>query len=167
MSANRLRNLSAIYLAALYGVVGLTGQSIHYFVTDGWSFWTTQGELDTGGYYHVHAPDFHGHYHRHANDADHSHRSGKGHSHSHIVATKPAGESILGVEFTSSDYSHQPHSCPALALVSTLKLSQAGGCLASLILDSVVAPTCEVRCIRAFEFALAHCPRGPPACSIA
>jgi hypothetical protein len=161
MSAHRLRNLATVYLAVLYGVVGLTGESIHYLVTDGWSFWTAPADPYASGYYHVHAPDYHGHFHRHADHQGHSHRGG--HSHSHTVTSPSNGKTILGVEVTSSDSNHEPHSCPALGLVSTLKLSQAGGCLASLILDSVISAPCEVRCIPAFELALRPCPRGPPA----
>ena len=42
MSAKRLQRLATIFLAALYGVAGVTGESLHYLATDIGSLWANQ-----------------------------------------------------------------------------------------------------------------------------
>ncbi len=112
MSGRRLHSLTAVLLAVLYGAVGFTGDSIHYLVSDVSSLWATQP--GAGGYFHIHAPDFHGHYHRHIHHGAHSH---------HHVMHRTDDATDLGVELTCPSWTHEPHACPALALVSTLKMS--------------------------------------------
>lgn len=159
MSATRLHNLTAICFATLYGVVGLTGQSIHYLATDASVLWAHSAHDESGGYYHVHAPDFHGHYHRHTHHGSHSHAA--------LAVNTEDGKAEQGVSVNSPGNTHQQHACPALALVSTLKLSHSGTTFVSLILDSVIAPFSEVDHISAFEVTLCHSPRGPPLGSLA
>jgi hypothetical protein len=154
-----LHRLVAICLGALYGAVGFTGGSIHYLATDAWGIWSHLRQADSGGYYHVHAPDFHGHYHRHVHHGSHSH---DGHPHTAVAIRNDACRSTQGGIHKPSADSHESHSCPLLSLVSTLKLSHAHGCIATIILESIVAPSGEACFIPTFERALAQCPRGPP-----
>jgi hypothetical protein len=150
MSAKRLHSLTAVYLAVLYGVVGVAGESLHYLATDGWGLWSAE----TGGYYHVHAPDFHGHYHRHAHHRDHSHAK--------AITSKVAGKSELSIVLTASQDTHRPHACPALVLVSTLKLSQMGSFFTPFEFDTVVERVRETNRIVELVSTLCLCPRGPP-----
>jgi hypothetical protein len=164
MPRTRLHKLAAVYLAALYGAVGVSGESIHYLATDAWGILTHLRQAGTGGYYHVHAPDFHGHYHRHDHAGSHSHGD---HSHAAIVVQDKGSESTHGDVHEPSSDPHESHSCPLLSLVYTLKLSHSHDCTATIILDSIVASIGEVSFVPAFERALSKCPRGPPADRIA
>lgn len=162
MSVKRLRCLTAVFLAALYGVVGSTGDSLHYLITDGWSLWTSASSAVSGRYcYHVHAPDYHGHFHRYPHDGKHSH-----HAHSHddraSHARHVADNGNVTTAISSPAITHEPHACPALTLVSTLKLSQIACGLSLFFLDAVNAPSSELRCIAAIEVARTLGPRGPP-----
>jgi hypothetical protein len=161
MSANRLRTVTALALAALYGAVGITGESIHYLATDAWGVWANLRKVDAGGYYHVHAPDFHGHFHRHSHDGHHSHG---GHSHDHAVASHSHESESLEAAFREAGAeTHHEHACPMLSLVSTLKLSHSSGCIATIILDAINAPVAELNRRVAFEPLRILCARGPPA----
>src|SRR5262245_32648044 len=160
MSARRLHNLTAVCLAVLYGTVGLTGDSIHYLAAYGWRGIVARSHDDTTVYYHVHGPDFHGHYHRHV----HRH-------HQQAIArttnSDKVGKSLLGVVFKTSKSRHKPHACPALALVSVLKLIHASHRCPRINFDSVVSPVREVTHIAAFEVTLPLYARGPPAVNFA
>jgi hypothetical protein len=158
MSATGLHKLTAVFFAALYGVVGLTGDSLHYLISDPSVLWSSAKNEESEGYYHVHAPDYHGHYHRHTHHGHHSHSVTTSH---HGDRSKHAGL----VE--TSRGTHHEHACPLLALVSTLKVGHGGCCPASIILDRLVAPIWEAEFIPAFEAALNSCPRGPPASTLA
>jgi hypothetical protein len=159
MSVTRLHRLTAVYLAVLYGAVGFTGQSLHYLATDVSVLWSSLGHQETGGYYHVHAPDFHGHYHRHSHH-EHSHAQHQHHSHAPDVACD--GEESQHAVVDSLGSSHQEHACPLLALVSTLKLGHGASAVSSIIFDLSVAPTWEAEFIQAIDVTLNLGPRGPP-----
>ena len=94
MSATRLHTLTTIYLAALYGVVGLTGESLHILATDWKAIWSTTSSTETEGYYHAHFPDNHVHFHRHAN-----------HGHSHAINQTRHGKSQLAITIGAIDAS--------------------------------------------------------------
>jgi hypothetical protein len=158
MSATRLHKLTAVFFAVLYGVVGFTGETLHYLATDPALLWSGS---QSGVYYHTHGPDYHGHFHRHTHDGHHHH------SHVASVAERRAAQSPDEISLTSAESSHQPHACPLLTLVSTLKLSQAGCVPAAIILDALVAPSHEYEAVRAHKLALEAYPRGPPGRSFA
>ena len=159
MSATRLHRPTAILLAVLYGVVGLAGESLHYLLTDPALVWSSMPSGESGGYYHTHAPDYHGHFHRHEHHAHHEH-----HSHVAVRNTRqPTDEPAL----TSDLSTHEPHACPLLAVVSTLKLGHAGCCTAATIDDSLITPTFERGTARALAMALHPSARGPPGRSLA
>jgi hypothetical protein len=153
MSATRLHSLTAVFLAALYGVVGFTGESLHYLVTSPTTFWSNSRSSETV-YYHVHAPDYHGHFHRHAHHG--------GHSHAAIDVTHDSRQARQGVAITSSDWDHEPHACPILTIVASIKLGHAACCPAPIILDSAGTPSCERALFPAFEIASSLFARGPP-----
>ena len=73
MSTMRMHRLTAIYLVVLYGVVGITGESLHYLVVNPTAIWSSPPSGEVVVYYHTHGPDYHGHFHRHVHTADHSH----------------------------------------------------------------------------------------------
>ena len=159
MSAPRLRSLTAIYLAVLYGVVGLTGESLHYLVADVNRLWSNSENDETDGYYHVHGPDYHGHFHRHAR---HSH-----HARDTIAAAHKNGRSNTGPSVSVQGPTHQPHACPILSLVTTLKLLQAFGCTPSITLDSIITRSNEPRLMLVRGVVLNSYARGPPERSLA
>jgi hypothetical protein len=151
MSATRLHRLSAIGLTALYGVVGLTGESLHYLVTDPTVLWSQVRAEETVVYYHSHGPGDHGHFHRHSKSD----------------CEPPTGKPDTAVAFTSQQSIHQSHECPILTVVSTLKLGHASSCATPIILDAFVTPSCEGGVIAAFDVPLSLGARGPPSGPIA
>jgi hypothetical protein len=152
MSAIRLHKLATIYLVALYGVVGVSGESLHYLATNATEFWSQpQSEAgETVVYYHVHGPDYHGHFHRHT------------HKHDHSDATKAVHQKSRHAAIDSQRTAHQPHGCPILTIVSTLKLGHSVCGPTSVILDSLVTPNWESNVVNAFEMAGSFYARGPP-----
>jgi hypothetical protein len=160
MSATRLHKLTAVFFAVLYGVVGFTGETLHYLATDPALLWSASQSADSGVYYHTHGPDYHGHFHRHTHDGHH-------HSHAASVAERRAAHSPDGISLTSAESGHRPHACPLLTLVSTLKLSQAGFAPAAMILDALIAPSHQSDDARSHVVAIEAYPRGPPAHSCA
>jgi hypothetical protein len=157
MSATRLHKLTAVSFAVLYGVVGFTGETLHYLLTDPALLWSGSQSAESGVYYHTHGPDYHGHFHRHTHDGHHHH------SHAAGVAERRAAQSPDEVSLTTAESGHQPHACPLVTLVSTLKLSQAGCAPAAIMLDALIAPSHERDDVWAHEVALDAYPRGPPA----
>jgi hypothetical protein len=154
MSIARLHSLTTIYLAALYCVVGLTGESLHYLITDPGVFWASSESAQTVVYYHTHGPDYHGHFHRHTHHEHHSHITNLA-SHGARHAEKSAAVSTYQIV-------HQPHACPLLALVSTLKLGSAAGVAANINPDSLITRPCEIGVFFALDSALYSFVRGPP-----
>jgi hypothetical protein len=132
----------------MYGMVGVSGESLHYLATNPAGFLTDSQAVDTVVYYHVHGPDYHGHFHRHAH-------------HVHRVQQVPRTP-FHGPALTSDSPIHKPHACPLLSLVSTLKLSCASWCTASVILDTVVTSYCEGEFIDSRAFVRNSYARGPP-----
>lgn len=161
MLGTRPHRLATIYLALLYGVVGLTGESLQYLSTDVSGFWSTSASDadEVVVYYHVHAPDFQGHFHRHI---VHRHHSGT----TKVVRDKARqGEHDAAIE--SEGTAHQLHACPILAVVSTLKLGHAGCCTNSIILESLITPSWESGVTSALKVARYSYVRGPPNVSFA
>jgi hypothetical protein len=154
MPSNRLQRLTAIYLVVLYGVVGLTGGSLHYLVADLTDAWSTSDSVEVVTYYHVHAPDYHGHFHRHSN---HVH-----HASAEIARNKPAHRSQRSAAATPERPIHQPHACPLLSLVSALKLVYASGCTPPIFLDLVGTQPLHADSLVATEVVADSLARGPP-----
>jgi hypothetical protein len=154
-----MHKLTAVSFAVIYGVVGFTGESLHYLLTDPASIWSGAGGVEPAGYYHVHAPDYHGHFHRHDHKGSHSHVDG--------VAANDSGQPTDELAFKSEAFTHEHHPCPLLALVSTLKLGHGASCVASIILDALVAPYDEFGGVCAIHVAPCCCARGPPGHSLA
>ena len=173
----RLTNFTTYLLIAVYAVVGVTGDSLHYLLPDaGLVFVGTdeseeqQGEPAQTSFAHYHAPDFHWHAHSH------------GHSHSHakpnaaarpstevkaeLAQAKPRSRKSKDTEqdaIQAIGLIHQDHACPWLSLVAEIELGleRAAACfqLPQLQTDlSVVASTRDD--FACFSRAL---PRGPPA----
>jgi hypothetical protein len=171
MSARRLHILTAVSLVALYGAIGATGTSLHYLLDSSWSFIGGISD-DAGGYYHVHAPDYHGHYHRHSHGHSHSHSHVGSHSHSHahshgdVQQARPAAR-LDTISLTTGENTHPEHACPLLTLVSTLKLSQLTYSDSSAHHEPIIATIRDSTCIAAFALTLNLCPRGPPAATLA
>jgi hypothetical protein len=164
MSVTRLYSLTAVSLAALYGVLGFAGESLHYLATDVGNLWCSP-TVESGGYYHVHSPDYHGHFHRSSDHVGHSHHAGRFHTR---VVVKPEREKkYRTVSFTTSQDAHPEHACPILTLVSTLKLSHVACCDALVGAELIVAVRRDIECVSAFTVTLNQRPRGPPARDIA
>jgi hypothetical protein len=157
MSATRLHKLTAVTFAVLYGVVGVTGEGLHYLLTDPALLWSGSQSAESVVYYHTHGPDYHGHFHRHTHDGHHR----------HVAHDDDGGRPTDEIAITDERLSHEPHACPALVLVSTLKLAHGGCCLAEIILDSFVSATFHSSALRACEVARSFYPRGPPGHSCA
>ena len=153
MFAKRLQRLATFFLAALYGVAGVTGESLHYLATDIGSFWATSESSDSEVYYHVHAPDFHGHFHRHTRHGHHVHHK--------TVAARNNGRSAVP-SLNLPGPKHPPHACPLLSLVATLKLIQVCGCTPTITLDSFIARSYEPRVALVPGALLTSYARGPP-----
>jgi hypothetical protein len=154
MSATRLHKLTAVSFAVLYGVVGFTGETLHYLLTDPALLWSGSQSAESVVYYHTHGPDYHGHFHRHSHDGHHHH--------SHAAGVAEADRSSDAIRITSEGSSHEPHACPLLVLVSTLKLGQGSICSSALILESLIAPSRECDVVRAYDVASSSSARGPP-----
>ena len=112
--SNITKKSTAILLAALYGLVGLTGESLHYLSEDvGLAFRQLQ-IADSGGYFHSHQPDNHVHFHHHHGEEETAKVNGYTESKSDQNTRK----------VKPSKQFHNPHGCPLLTIVSQLKLSQ-------------------------------------------
>lgn len=179
MKQKKLQTATAIALTAMYLVVGLGGESLHYLVdsaashllssqvTDAEATDTEATEAEVlaeaahhHGYHHFHGPDFHVHYHGPAKTK----RAGKQAYSTSQVAKQKNRDS--GAAYHEPGEQHQPHACPLLAVCSALELSQVG--LAGWFLE---VPTCtqiesETQTFALCEFARLHQPRGPPTCRI-
>src|SRR4051794_28255052 len=152
MPVTRLHRLTTICLAALYGVVGITGSSLYYLTTDATGDSSRSPSDETVVYFHTHGPGQEGHFHRHT---VHRHLSAKTDIH------KPR-QGKYAVSITLEGTTHQPHSCAILTLVSTLKLGHAAFCANLIILDSLVTPTWESGTLSAVNVVRCSYARGPP-----
>jgi hypothetical protein len=154
MSGTRLHKLTTFYLAAMYGVVGLTGQSLHYWAVDPTSVWASSPAAATVVYYHTHGPDYHGHFHRHTHDGDHSHAP---HDATHQARR---AERTPGVAPQQSI--HESHACPLLTLVSTLKLGHGGLAAPQIAPALLVSGTFQSGVFLTLSVTLCSFARGPP-----
>jgi hypothetical protein len=159
MSGTRLHRLTTIYLAVVYGVVGLTGESLHYLVSDPTVLWSSWRSGETVVFYHRHGPGDHGHFHRHVHDGDHRH----GTYESAGGADRANQTAALTTQFSS----HQSHDCPILSVVSTLKLGHGGMCKMLIVLDALVTPSSESGVVAALNLPRSLGARGPPSGLIA
>ena len=169
MKQKKLQTATAIALTALYLVVGLGGQSLHYLVDSAASFGTDSEATDSAGlaeaahhhgFHHFHGPDFHVHYH----GPTKTKRASQQPSTTPEVVRQKKKDS--GAVYHEPGEQHQPHACPLLAICSALELSQVG-----LIGWFLEAPSCmriasETEALALCEFARLHQPRGPPSCCI-
>jgi hypothetical protein len=159
MPVTRLHRLTTICLAALYGVVGLTGSSLYYLTTDATGDSPNSPSDETVVYFHTHGPGQEGHFHRHTL---HRHLSG-----ATTVVHHRARQGKSDLTIASEGNTHQAHSCAILTLVSTLKLGHAAFCSNSIILDSFVTLTWESGSISAIDVVRYSYARGPPSGSFA
>src|SRR4029079_3399477 len=114
MPVARLHRLTTICLAALYGVVGLTGSSLYYLSTDVKGDSSNSPSDETVVYFHTTGPGQEGHFHRHT-----FHRQLSGATREvHHKGRQGKYDATIALE----GITHQPHSCAILTLVSTLKL---------------------------------------------
>jgi hypothetical protein len=143
--------LASICFAVLYGVVGFTGESLHYLSSELIERPSDSQSDEVVVYYHVHAPDFHGHFHKH-----------RVHRHTGIAAAGTDAKSKTRTSITVEGPKHQQHACPALTLISTLKLLLVGGCTPPIILDSLVTPSTDASIALALKPLLEFQARGPP-----
>jgi hypothetical protein len=155
MLAPRLHSLTKILLAVLYGLVGVTGETLHYLTTDPAAIWTCPPSAEVVVYYHTHGPDYHGHFHRHVHHGDHSHAP--------PVAAAESHEEDHGPAVGLQQVIHESHACPLLTLVSSLKLSNAGSWTTVIILNALVTATFERDRVCEFAAAFSSSARGPPA----
>lgn len=154
MLAARLQFATSIGLVALYALVGLTGESLHYLAQHGMDVApSANGAHHSQGYYHCHGPDYHWHYHgpvasEHA-APDH--------------AEKDDGRPALRDDRAS----HAPHACPLLAIVAKLKLGSGGAFLSGLVIDGDGDVALGANVLLSQPVALDHLARGPPPCAAA
>ncbi|MCA9230255.1 MAG: hypothetical protein KDA57_06365 [Planctomycetales bacterium] len=156
---SRIYNLTAISLAVLYGVVGLTGEALHYSVQN----WVAQ-DLNSSsrqnepgkvvGYFHAHHPDNHQHFHHHH---DHSHAT------SQVEQSGVASVDSKLPQLKSGKLLHSPHDCPLLTLVSQLRLGTGGAALLGVALESHHSLLLESTLLPSFQTSGLVLARGPPA----
>jgi hypothetical protein len=156
-----MRNVTAMYLAVLYGVVGVGGESLHYLAADPTVLWSGTPSGDVLVYYHTHGPDYHGHFHRQVN---HHHDD---HSHASPATAQKPDASERSPAFAPEAITHEPHACPLLSLVSTLKLTSADCCATVVILDALVAPIFVHDWAAEFDAIFSQSARGPPSAFLA
>ena len=150
-----LHRLTVCWLAAVYGLVGLTGESLHYLVED----LGTRGSLSpsaSAGYFHCHGPDYHGHFHRSRSQMTASEQSGD--------PARNAGETGRpDGNFQSQHNGHEPHACPLLSLLANLKLGHS----ATATVLAAPAKSSELYCESStewqFQATFCNLARGPPA----
>jgi hypothetical protein len=159
MSATRLHSLTAILLATLYGVVGLTGTSLHYLATDVMGVWTEARQVTAVGYYHVHGSSHHRHFHHH------EHRLAS--IHVAAISKSPKNDHAQEGKLRAAHALPHLHECPLLTLVCKLKLSHAVCYTSPIVSDSIVAIAWDANYLPAIEKSAIFCPRGPPSYCIA
>ena len=158
MSAKRLHTLATLYLAVVYGVVGFTGDSLHYLATDWSTFWGSASVTETDGYYHVHGPDYHVHFHRHGHS---------GHMHGGKEIAVKAGHAKHRLAIGNSSSSHRPHACPLLSLVASLRLCHTLCQTPPAFIDTFSKQLFERELARELRLALSSSARGPPMAEVA
>jgi hypothetical protein len=158
MSLARLHSLTAIYLAVLYGAVGITGESLHYLVADPAAFLPSSPSAVVVVYYHTHGPDHHGHFHRHFQRVDDSHVAAT--SHGFDGREKSA---VISPE----QVTHEDHACPLLSLVSRIKIGGVAYGATTVTFNTLITPNFERGSVAEFEAEFSSSARGPPDSSLA
>lgn len=156
MSASRFHKVISISFALLYSVVGLMGESLHYFRAESPIHWNGSQRVEVAGYYHLHASDLQAHFHPFVR---YSPKTGF-----ELVRVTP--KSCSGPHeraFSDFDQRHTDHTSPLLGLIGKLKLSQVVGQVSSTAVAAILIPTYESDSLHAFEIAVEIAPRGPPA----
>lgn len=162
MKRTRLHSATAGILCLLYLVIGLAGESLHYWVeairlgeSEGESAEIVAGETSTG-YFHCHGPDHHVHYHR----VRHPQSTNSNPS----VSTPAVAKRTLGagIAFRAPGQPHEAHACPLLAVVSTLKLGQGGLLTWSLEVSNHTFIESRPRQAHRQAFYQLNLARGPP-----
>lgn len=148
----RLKNLTALTLAVLYGLVGLTGVSLHSLVEDFSLKDIYAQDLGSEGYFHIHQPDNHRHFHHHHGDRQ---------TESSVAAAVDEKEQSTA-DLKRYDQFHSPHACPLLTLISQLKLGQGGWVAIRVESDAQHASCSESNLRHAFGVASLVRARGPP-----
>jgi len=161
----KLQTTTAIALAMLYLVVGLAGESLHYLAESASTQVTgaateSQGSDATHahGYHHFHGPDFHVHYHGPVKRARNKPSPNS--------ETSKQQRRCTGVAFEEPVGQHQPHACPLLAVLSTLKLGQGELPSWSLETTTCLSVDCERQVSATCGFTRLHLARGPPSLRI-
>jgi hypothetical protein len=159
MSATRLHKLATVYLVVLYGVVGLSGEQLHYLATGGLASRTDSPAGETVVYFHVHGPDYHGHFHRHK---VHRHRP---------VSTAAPDRNVRSkspcVTNSAEGIPHHPHACPLLSLVGKLKLGHSSAIVFAITADVLITAAWERETHHAIQAVAPGPARGPPSAPIA
>lgn len=156
MSASRFHKAISISFALLYSVVGLMGESLHYFRAESPIQWNGSQRVEVAGYYHLHVNDLQAHFHPYVR---YSPKTGF-----ELVRVMP--KSCKGPHeraFTDFDQRHTDHTSPLLGLIAKLKLSPLVGHTSLAAVFELVTPTYESVSLHAFEIAVQIAPRGPPA----
>jgi hypothetical protein len=156
--------LTSVVLAVAYGVVGLTGESLHYLITDPSALWTDPGAVAATGYFHTHAPDHHRHFHRHSHPAHHHHHH-VGHARASEVSQP--GFDRYADAIAPSDTSHYEHACPVLVLLSTLKLGHADSTATPITLERSFAALGAAQSLPSLHSERAFQARAPPGADVA
>lgn len=151
----RLKKLTVVYLAVIYGLVGFTGESLHYLVEDISLIASSDPADVSGGYFHSHQPDYHVHFHHYHHHGENQTTAASSRDNSR---TEPVGGSLnTGEQF------HHLHACPLLTIVSQLKLGQGGCVLAIVDFDESHVAVGERNTCRLLEAVFSSLARGPPA----
>ncbi|MEQ8209188.1 MAG: hypothetical protein RH917_05100 [Lacipirellulaceae bacterium] len=156
MRRTKRQTATAIALTAMYLVVGLGGQSLHYLVdsTASASTDSVAEEAHHQGYHHFHGPDFHVHYHGPVKSV----RTASSTS----TKTDNKREKNSGADYDEPGEQHEPHACPLLAVLSDLEQSQVG--LIGWFLEDTSSTqiASETESFAHRESTRLHQPRGPP-----
>ena len=163
----RLHSLTSICLAVIYGLAGVTGESLHYLVQDlqaafqskstpiaSWQH--VEGKRRPHGFFHIHAPDCQLHYHQGV-VADQPQEGALAGSANAKPAGKPCQESL-----NSDREFHTQHACPLLTFVSTLKLGSGSATPVDFEPATSHASLCEISSLLISQSASCHLARGPP-----
>ncbi|QDU53827.1 hypothetical protein Pan181_00050 [Aeoliella mucimassa] len=160
MVRSRLVKTTALLLAMLHTMVGAAGESLHHW----------QLSLLATSHAAAHAADLHSTTHRHVEQYGHVHGPDfHWHLHTHEVeeTSQEHAPDVAGPAARATLTPHEPHACPALSLIASLKHSAA--------LPALVQPTnlngqflrVVVWRPRALDAISACLPRGPPSNSLA
>ncbi len=166
--------------------MGLAGQSLHYLVEgnffeanfvegNGWA--EKLGLVEAGGesteivvhetsvgIHHCHGPDYHVHYHRVREPQP---KAAEPSRVPPAVVDRSVKRSVAtGTTFQEPGQPHEPHACPLLGVVSTLKLGQGGLLTWSLEVSVNEIVESDPRQRPEQEFSRLNLARGPPSSRI-